>query len=71
MRTEVMSFDADALRPAKTMINLGFPSRAWMFTELSNERDRPSLALPRAQAVTDVLQAFGLERRSTESDYRA
>ena len=59
MRTEVMSFDPDALRPAKTMINLGQPSRAWMLAELSNERDRPSLALPRAQAVTDVLQAFG------------
>jgi len=30
-----------------------------MFATLSNERDRPSLAFPRATAVTDVLEAFG------------
>jgi hypothetical protein len=30
-----------------------------MLTSTSNERDRPSLALPRVQAVADVLQAFG------------
>ena len=41
------------------MISLGIPRRAWEFATLSNERDRPSLALPRAQAVTDVLEAFG------------
>ncbi len=40
------------------MISLGRPQRAWQFSTLSNERDRPSLALPRAQAVTDVLEAF-------------
>ncbi|MFO0942354.1 MAG: hypothetical protein U0930_16570 [Pirellulales bacterium] len=42
------------------MISLGQPKRAWGIQgALSNERDRPSLALPRAQAVTDVLEAFG------------
>ncbi|MEZ5385225.1 MAG: hypothetical protein R3F13_06905 [Prosthecobacter sp.] len=30
-----------------------------MLTSTSNERDRPSLALPRIQAVSDVLAAFG------------
>ncbi len=30
-----------------------------MLASLSNERDRPSLSLPRAQAVADVLEAFG------------
>ena len=30
-----------------------------MFASLNNERDRPSLALPRAQTVVDVLEAFG------------
>src|SRR5690606_35615857 len=35
------------------------PKRAWEFATLANERDRPSLALPRAQAITDVLEAFG------------
>ena len=41
------------------MISLGFPRRAWEFTSLSNERDRPSLAIPKAQAVVDVLENFG------------
>ncbi len=59
MNVEELTFDPEARRPAETMITLGRPSRAWMFATLSNERDRPSLALPRAQAVTDVLEAFG------------
>ncbi len=41
------------------MTSLGRPSRAWMFATLSNERDRPSLSLPRAQTITDVMEAFG------------
>jgi hypothetical protein len=56
---EELTFDPDGRRPAHTMINLGAPRRAWMFASISNERDRPSLSLPRAQAVIDVLEAFG------------
>lgn len=59
MRVDELTFDQDGRRPAKTMISLGRPNRAWQYATLSNERDRPSLALPRAQAVTDVLEAFG------------
>ncbi len=59
LSVEELTFDPEALRPANTMISLGRPQRAWQFSTLSNERDRPSLALPRAQAVTDVLEAFG------------
>ncbi len=59
MQVEQLTFDSDGRRPADTMISLGYPRRAWEFAELSNERDRPSLALPRAQAVIDVLEAFG------------
>jgi hypothetical protein len=52
------------------MISLGYPKRAWEFASLSNERDRPSLSLPRAQAVTDVLEAFGWtgSRQSPRTD---
>jgi len=57
--TEELTFDPDARNAVEAAITLGHPSRAWMFCSLSNERDRPSLALPRAQAVTDVLEAFG------------
>jgi hypothetical protein len=59
LRTEQLTFDPEARRPPKTMISLGVPERAWQFATLSNERDRPSLNLPRAQAVVDVLTAFG------------
>ena len=59
MQTEELTFDSDGRRPAQTMISLGYPKRSWQFAEISNERDRPSLALPRAQAILDVLSAFG------------
>lgn len=59
MDTEELTFDADGTQQANVMISLGYPRRAWEFTSLSNERDRPSLALPKAQAVVDVLKSFG------------
>ncbi|MBS0211095.1 MAG: DUF1553 domain-containing protein [Planctomycetes bacterium] len=57
--TEAMCIDLDSGRPADNGLNLGRPQRAWQFTYLSNERDRPSLNLPRAQAVAELLGAFG------------
>ena len=44
------TFDVDGTQVEKNMISLGIPRRAWEFTSLSNERDRPSLAIPKAQA---------------------
>ena len=58
-RLEEASLDIDGRRDLANSISLGKPRRAWMLTSTSNERDRPSLALPRIQAVADVLQAFG------------
>ncbi len=46
-------------RPLEQFLNLGTPCRAWEFTAISNERDRPSLALPMAQSIVDVLTTFG------------
>src|SRR5262249_11936875 len=40
-------------------ISLRKPRRSWMLASTSNERDRPSLSLPRVQMVVDVLTAFG------------
>lgn len=70
MDVEEITFDPDGRRPATTMISLGVPKRAWMFASLSNERDRPSLSLPRARAVADVLEAFGWtgSRQSPRTD---
>ena len=58
-RTEEVSLDIDGARDLGNSISLGQPRRAWMLTSTSNERDRPSLSLPRIQAVADVLAAFG------------
>jgi hypothetical protein len=46
-------------RPLSQFLNLGYPRRAWEFTALSNERDRPALALPVAQSIVDLLSACG------------
>ena len=54
-----LTFVHDGRRDISNRLTLGRPRRAWMFASLNNERDRPSLSLPKARAVTDVLQAFG------------
>ncbi|MEX2578659.1 MAG: DUF1553 domain-containing protein [Verrucomicrobiales bacterium] len=56
---EEVSLDIDSVRAASTSITLGKPRRAWMLTSTSNERDRPSLSLPRIQAVTSLMETFG------------
>ncbi len=58
LNVEDMNIDVDGSRRTDVSINLGAPSRAWQFTSLSNERDRPSLSLPAAQTVVNVLEAF-------------
>lgn len=57
--TEELSLDIDGKRHLMKSISLGQPTRSWMLASTSNERDRPSLSLPRIQAVADVLEAFG------------
>ena len=59
MGSELLTLDPEGRRPASTFLNLGIPSRAWNYVGLSNERDRPALALPTAQGVIDLLVAFG------------
>jgi hypothetical protein len=57
MNTEEITFDPTGRRPEGARISLGKPSRAWMFANLTNDRDRPSLSLPYSQCVVDVLEA--------------
>ena len=59
MDADQLTFDPEGRQSPSAMNNLGVPRRAWEFTSLSNERDRPALAKPRAQVITDVLTAFG------------
>lgn len=56
---ERVTFDQEGRRPANTFLDLGNPQRAWQLTSLANERDRPALALPRAQSIIDILNAYG------------
>lgn len=55
-KVEEMTFDVDGISNQRS---LGKPSRSWMLASTSNERDRPSLTLPRIQAVITVLESFG------------
>ncbi len=70
MDVEEMTLDPDGRRPARSRNTFGTPHRSWMFVSLSNERDRPSLTLPRAEMVIEVLSAFGwsAERQAPKTD---
>lgn len=57
--SEALNLNPAGDRPASQFLDLGVPCRAWQFAALSNERDRPALALPLAQPTVDVLTAFG------------
>jgi len=59
IRAEPLTLDPEGRRPVDTFLNLGEPNRAWQLTSLSNERDRPALALPMSQSVIDLLLAYG------------
>jgi hypothetical protein len=54
-----MCIDIDGARSYRNSINLGKPRRAWQFTSPSNERDRPSLALPFGQPFITLMKTFG------------
>ena len=56
---ERLTMDPEGRRPISAFLNLGSPQRAWQFSSLSNERDRPALSLPVAQSANDLLKAFG------------
>ncbi len=61
--------DPENRQSARDHSNVGVPRRAWQFTGLANERDRPALAKPHALVITDVLSAFGW--RESRADPRS
>jgi len=63
---ETLTQDPEDRQSSKDHGNFGVPRRAWEFIPLSNERDRPALAKPRAQTITDVLVTFGWRESRTE-----
>jgi hypothetical protein len=56
---EPVNLDLDSVRTIENALDLGQATRAWMLGSTSNERDRPSLMLPRIQAVAEVMEVFG------------
>lgn len=68
--TDIICFDLDGIRPWSMGGNYGVPRRAWQFPYLSNDRDRPTLSLPKAAAVTELLAAYGWDgnRQSPVTD---
>jgi hypothetical protein len=56
MHAEELNFDPNG---TQGFLTLPAPERSWQFASLSNERDRPALALPVNQMVLDVLTTFG------------
>ena len=70
MDIEEMTMDPVGRRTANIRNSYGDPRRSWMLVSISNERDRPSLALPRAAMVAEVLSAFGwsAERQAPRTD---
>lgn len=56
---EPVNLDIDSVRTIENALDLGRARRAWMLASTSNERDRPSLMLPRLQAVAEVMEVFG------------
>ena len=56
---EPVNLDVDSVRTIENALDLGRARRAWMLASTSNERDRPSLTLPRIQAVAEVMEVFG------------
>jgi hypothetical protein len=59
MHVEELNVDVVGSRLETSSISLGLPRRAWQFTSMSNERDRPSLSLPAAQTAVTLLETFG------------
>ncbi len=59
LKTGELNIDADCVRNYRQSLNFGFPRRAWEFVSLSNERDRPALAMPKVQPFVTVMEAFG------------
>jgi len=54
-----MCIDIDGARDYHNSLDLGTPRRAWEFTSPSNERDRPSLALPFGEPFITLMTTFG------------
>lgn len=66
LASEELTMDGDGRHSDDIFGHLGIPDRAWQFTAVSNERDRPSLNLPVAQSIIDLMSAYGWRQQRQE-----
>ncbi len=64
--SEKLTMDADGKRSDNIFVHLGTPERAWQLITVSNERDRPSMSLPVAQSMIDLMSAYGWRQQRQE-----
>ncbi|QDT33252.1 hypothetical protein Mal48_25050 [Thalassoglobus polymorphus] len=64
--SEKLTMDADGKRPDSIFVHLGTPERAWQLITVSNERDRPSMSIPVAQSIIDLMSAYGWRQQRQE-----
>lgn len=57
--SEELTMDADGKQADSRFGHLGIPLRSWELAAVSNERDRPSMSLPVAQSIIDLMAAYG------------
>ncbi|MCA8996357.1 MAG: DUF1553 domain-containing protein, partial [Planctomycetaceae bacterium] len=57
--SEELSIDRDGKLPDSRFGHLGIPQRSWQLAPVANERDRPSMTLPVAQSLIDLMSAYG------------
>ncbi|MCA8987656.1 MAG: DUF1553 domain-containing protein, partial [Planctomycetaceae bacterium] len=56
--TERLTYNSDGRQAAQNFIDLGVPRRAWELVAISNERERPSMALPLAQSLINLMASY-------------
>ncbi len=56
---ERLTYNSDGRQGATTFIDFGRPRKAWEMVAISNERERPSMNLPVAQSIADLMAAYG------------
>lgn len=65
--SEELTMDRDGKQASTNFLHLRFPRRAWQFVTVANERDRPSLNLPVAQTVIDLMAAYGWRQQRQDA----
>ena len=57
--SERLTYNADGRQTWVNFIDFGEPRKSWELVSISNERERPSMALPKAQSIANLLSAYG------------